>query len=55
MSDDAKMTIKDWILGFYGIGMIGFTALYYNSHGFWEAFGFGVIWPIAVVLRLSGY
>jgi hypothetical protein len=53
MSDKGdKISIRDTISGIYGLGVIACTIIWYGGHGFWEAFGFGLIWPFVAIWAL---
>ncbi len=36
------------LAGIYGIGVLGFTALFYTSDGVWIAIGKSLIWPLYI-------
>jgi hypothetical protein len=45
-------TLKDKIIGLYGLGILGFTSDSYSVDGFWIALGKSLIWPISLGIYL---
>lgn len=41
------------LAGIYGLGVMGFTAVYYSQDGFWLALGKSLIWPIYVGMIIA--
>lgn len=41
------------LAGIYGLGVMGFTAIFYSQDGFWLAVGKALIWPLNVGLIIA--